>query len=117
MARTATMRLLELMVLKEDIAKVIEYIGKKKCFQFDTDLDESKSSISNSFKDTFDKLQLVRNFLGIQDVEDYDDDFALPSEQDEIRANTIIDSIDDLKKSFDRDYISDFGKTVLKWEI
>ena len=44
MARTATMRLLELMVLKEDIAKVIEYIGKKKCFQFDTDLDESKSS-------------------------------------------------------------------------
>lgn len=98
MARTATMRLLELMVLKEDIAKVIEYIGKAKCFQFDTDLDEIKSSISNSFKDTFDKLQLVRNFLGIQDVEDYDDDFALPSEQDEIRANTIIDSIDDLKK-------------------
>ena len=75
MARTATMRLLELMVLKEDIAKVIEYIGKAKCFQFDTDLDESKSSVSNSFKDTFDKLQLVRNFLGIQDVEDYDDDF------------------------------------------
>ena len=28
-----------------------------------------------------------------------------------------IKSIDDLKKSFDRDYISDFGKTVLKWEI
>ena len=51
MARTATMRLLELMVLKEDIAKVIEYIGKAKCFQFDTDLDEIKSSISNSFKD------------------------------------------------------------------
>lgn len=28
-----------------------------------------------------------------------------------------IKSIDDLKKSFDRDYISDFGKTILKWEI
>ena len=28
-----------------------------------------------------------------------------------------IKSIDDLKKSFDMDYISDFGKTILKWEI
>ena len=29
----------------------------------------------------------------------------------------VIKSIDDLKASFDRDYISDFGKTILKWEI
>ena len=28
-----------------------------------------------------------------------------------------IRSIDDLKTSFDKDYISDFGKTILKWEI
>ncbi|WP_296888591.1 alcohol dehydrogenase catalytic domain-containing protein [uncultured Methanobrevibacter sp.] len=28
-----------------------------------------------------------------------------------------IKSIDDLKTSFDKDYISDFGKTILKWEI
>ncbi|WP_407413219.1 alcohol dehydrogenase catalytic domain-containing protein [Methanobrevibacter sp.] len=29
----------------------------------------------------------------------------------------LIKSIDDLKVSFDMDYISDFGKTILKWEI
>ena len=28
-----------------------------------------------------------------------------------------VKSIDDLKLAFDKDYISDFGKTVLKWEI
>lgn len=28
-----------------------------------------------------------------------------------------IKSIDDLKKAFDKDYVSDFGKTILKWEI
>ena len=28
-----------------------------------------------------------------------------------------IKSIDDLKNAFDMDYISDFGKTILKWEI
>ena len=71
MARTAIMRLLELMVLKEDISKVIEYIGKAKCFQFDTEFNDCNTSISNQQKDVFDKLQLVRNFLDIEDVEDY----------------------------------------------
>lgn len=28
-----------------------------------------------------------------------------------------IKSIDDLKSAFDKDYVSDFGKTILKWEI
>lgn len=98
MARTATMRLLELMVLKEDISKVIEYIGKAKCFQFDTDLEAVNSSVSNSQKDIFDKLQLARNFLNIDDVEDYGNDFSLPTEQDETRAQVIIDSVEDIKK-------------------
>ena len=98
MARTATMRLLELMVLKEDISKVIEYIGKKKCFQFDTEFDDYTSSISNQQKDIFDKLQLVRNFLDIEDVEDYGDDFSLPTEQDISRASQIISAVEDLRK-------------------
>ena len=97
MARTAIMRLLELMVLKEDISKVIEYIGKAKCFQFDSDLQES-SSISNPQKDIFDKLQLVRNYLDIKDVEDYGNDFSLPTEQDISRSQIILDAIDNLKK-------------------
>ena len=97
MARTAVMRLLELMVLKEDISKVIEYIGKAKCFQFDSDLQES-SSISNPQKDIFDKLQLVRNYLDIKDVEDYGNDFSLPTENDISRSQIILDAIDNLKK-------------------
>ena len=28
-----------------------------------------------------------------------------------------INSLNDLKESFDRDYISRFGKTILKWNI
>ena len=98
MARTATMRLLELMVLKEDISKVIEYIGKKKCFQFDTEFDDYTSSISNQQKDIFDKLQLIRSYLDIKDVEDYGEDFSLPTEQDITRATQIISAVDDLRK-------------------
>ena len=44
MARTAEMRLLELMVLKEDISSVLEYIGKSENFQFQTKLKESSAS-------------------------------------------------------------------------
>ena len=44
MARTAEMRLLELMVLKEDISSVLEYIGKSENFQFQTKLKESSST-------------------------------------------------------------------------
>ena len=43
MARTAEMKLLELMVLKNDISAVIEYIGKKESFQFQTKLKENSS--------------------------------------------------------------------------
>ena len=41
MAKTAEMRLIELMVLKQDISAVIEYIGKKESFQFQKDFKES----------------------------------------------------------------------------
>ena len=41
MARTAEMKLIELMVLKDDISAVIEYIGKNENFQFQTKLKEA----------------------------------------------------------------------------
>ncbi len=44
MARTAEMKLLELMVLKEDISPVVEYIGKRGNFQFVTKNKASKVS-------------------------------------------------------------------------
>ena len=46
MARTAEMKLLELMVLKDDISAVIEYIGKKENFQFQTKLKDSASALN-----------------------------------------------------------------------
>ncbi len=46
MAKTAQMKLLELMVLKQDISTVIEYIGKKENFQFQSKLKEKHVSDS-----------------------------------------------------------------------
>ena len=43
MARTAEMRLIELMILKQDISAVIEYIGKKETFQFQKNFKEGSN--------------------------------------------------------------------------
>ena len=44
MAKTTKMKLLELMVLKEDVSAVIEYIGKKESFQFQSKVNEKKKN-------------------------------------------------------------------------
>ena len=51
MARTAQMRLMELMVLKQDISPVIEYIGKKESFQFQNNSASQEKVKSKSEKD------------------------------------------------------------------
>ena len=63
MAKTAEMKLLELMVLKNDISAVIEYIGKKENFQFQSKLKDSaakdvESEESLNIDSQFDKLVL-----------------------------------------------------------
>ena len=75
MAKTAQMRLIELMLLKEDIRTVIEYIGKKGSFQFqdkkiDTDVnDEEEQQKDNLNVEAlmYDKLLESANYLGIKD--------------------------------------------------
>ena len=44
MAKTTKMKLLELMVLKEDVSAVIEYIGKRESFQFQSKENQKKKS-------------------------------------------------------------------------
>lgn len=55
MARTSEMRLIELMVLKEDIAAVLEFIGKRGTFQF---LGNSHNEKDSSASDT-DEMQVL----------------------------------------------------------
>ena len=70
MARTARMTLIELMVLRQDIANVIACIGKKKVFQFQTkdpSLTEGKTE-DNPAADILSKLKSARSFLEVNDI-------------------------------------------------
>ena len=73
MSRTAEMKLLELMVLKNDISSVIEYIGKKENFQFQSRLKDSAANAGESAETLnvdsqfYDGLKKAATELGYED--------------------------------------------------
>ena len=83
MARTAQMRLVELMVLKQDIENVILYLGKCGSFQFQNPAASENSGKSlNKARDSFNQLEQVRTFLGISDDDTSLDEVVMPVEED-----------------------------------
>lgn len=97
MARTTEMKLIELMVLKEDISQVIEFLGKKGNFEFQTQLGEGSSGTTNPSKEMFDKLQLARAYLNIEDQLDYPVGAKLPQDQDFELAGKLLDTIEAMR--------------------
>lgn len=103
MAKTAEMKLLELMVLKNDISAVIEYIGKKENFQFQSKLKDSAAkdaegeeslNIDSHFYDSLSKayteLGYDSSLAGIKDC-------SAPCDDDRRKAADIIAAYTDLK--------------------
>lgn len=103
MAKTAEMKLLELMVLKNDISAVIEYIGKKENFQFQSKLKDSAAkdaegeeslNIDSHFYDSLSKayteLGYDSSLAGIKDC-------SAPCDDDRKKASDIIAAYTDLK--------------------
>lgn len=95
--RTSEMRLVELMILKEDIGRVIEFLGKKGNFEFQSQLGDESSNTPNPAKDMFDKLQIARAYLGLSDLEQYSKDVALPEDKDYDTAAKLLDATESLR--------------------
>lgn len=70
MARTTPMNLVELMVMKNDIRSVLEFLGKKGNFQFQNHKSSDKDAKNeNPERELFVKLQDARSFLNIEDID------------------------------------------------
>ncbi len=107
MARTTPMNLVELMVMKNDIRSVLEFLGKKGNFQFQNHKsDSSKVSdasrsgeASNPERDLFVKLQEARALLNIEDIDS--DIVAQATGSDEkavALAEKFLSDVEELKK-------------------
>ncbi len=106
MARTAEMKLLELMVLKDDISAVIEYIGKKENFQFQTKLKDSASALNegetadetlNIDSQFYDSLAKAYTELGYDSSLAGIKDCSAPRDDDRKKAADLIAAFTDLK--------------------
>lgn len=104
MARTEKMRLLELMVLKQDIVPVIEYIGKKGSFQFQTKKSKSdennaqqKENIMDIDSQIYKQLMEIAQYLGIQDYPQDLSQFDAPNERVRKDANDFLIAFNELK--------------------
>lgn len=102
MAKTTEMRLIELMVLKQDINSVVEFIGKKGSFQFQKkskDKDEkSKSSLSLD-GEYYDQLVKAAAVLNINNTDSDLNQYSYPVDEDRSEAAKFLASYTELEKS------------------
>jgi len=97
MLRTSKMKLVELMILKQDIDRVLEYLGKNANFQIQNETDFSGSDQNNSHSEMVARLQDVRAYLGIPDAHEYTPETTLPTEDDVRSAQQILTDVEELR--------------------
>lgn len=99
MARTTPMKLLELMVMKDDIANVLTYLGKCGSFEFQTKSGDSSKEVSvNKELDIYKELDNVRSFLGLAEKENTFKNCQFPVEKEYTDANNIFESVKGLQE-------------------
>ncbi|HNY17177.1 MAG TPA: V-type ATPase 116kDa subunit family protein [Treponemataceae bacterium] len=98
MLKTARMRLLELMVLHEDIDRVLEYLGKKESFQLRREGAETGTSRAAPKEGVLANLELSRLYLGIPDLERFSRGATIPAESDGDAAHVIIAEVNALRE-------------------
>lgn len=100
MARTTPMNLVELMIMKNDICSVLEFLGKKGTFQFQNKNNgDSDSKNENPERDLFVKLQSARSFLNVNDIDSSDLKSAFcAGENEKELAEKFLSDVEELKK-------------------
>lgn len=105
MARTAEMKLLELIVLKEDISTVIGYIGSQKSFQFqskkidkadDSEVESSAEDINSQYYEGLKRACVDLELLDNEELNEVKN-ISIPSDEDCDSASKVISIYKDLQ--------------------
>ncbi len=106
MLKTKKMKLIELVVLANDVNAVIEYLGKKANFQPYSESSASQYNLenstqapfSNSHKEIFVRLQAVSSYLSISEPDNLSETAEFPCSEDISSAEQLFSEIDALQK-------------------
>lgn len=95
MFKTTAMSLIELMILKEDIKTVIEFLGKKGNFQFQSGFDAEKTSdLPNPDGAIYQKFVAAMNFLWGKEFSSDLKEATLPTAEERSEAMKILSEVD-----------------------
>ena len=97
MGKTATMKLIELMILKDDIDLVLEFLGKRGNFQFQDLPKENIHNTQNPSGEIFQKVLEAKDYLCIGEIDSYSPDSKNPTKEDFDLASKILEELEDLK--------------------
>jgi V/A-type H+-transporting ATPase subunit I len=92
------MRLVDLMILRQDIDRVLEYLGTHANFQIQNNVDYSGSKNSNPNGEMLNHLHLARAYLGLADASDFSVGVSLPTPADSDAACALIENVETLRK-------------------
>ena len=106
MARTTAMRLVELMILKQDISKVLSLLGRQGNFQFQNSLEEEKADKDkvNHEYEIYKELDQVRSYFCLDEFNDDIANYDMPSEQDYEDAEKILASVKEIQTNDTEEY-------------
>lgn len=98
MRKDGKMKLLELVILKDDVNTTMEYLGKSGSFQM-YKKDSEEVQATNPYKDIFDHLRVCASYLDLKTDDLTLDDVSFPTEQDKEEADKIIHEVDEMQHS------------------
>ncbi|MBQ0039417.1 MAG: ATPase [Treponema sp.] len=99
MARTTAMRLIELMVLRQDIDLVLKYLGEMGDFQFQQDFTVSQDShMENPAQEIFDSLEQSRVHLGLENISGFKGAIKLPVEDDYQKGREFAETVKEINE-------------------
>ena len=99
MGKTASMKLIELMILKEDIDLVLEFLGKRGNFQFQNLPKENIHNTQNPSGEIFQKVLEIKNYLGLGEIDSYSPESKNPTTEDFDLASKMLVEVEDLKNN------------------
>lgn len=115
MLRTTKMKLAELMILRQDIDSVLEYLGTHVNFEIQNEIDYGTSEKQNPDKELFNFLQSCRAYLGIEDPMTFLQDTKVPQKTETRRAQFFISETETLKQKI-LDAIEHHKRVLSAWE-
>lgn len=97
MFRTTKMKLVELMILKQDVDRVIEYLGTRADFEMRERVADRKSTEDERLVTLLARLQTGRAYLGIPDPEGWESGIGLPQPGQIDEAESLAARVEDIR--------------------